>query len=250
MKKHIKRITLTSIMVSTVSLSGCSAMSTAIKHHSLQTDSKMSNTIFLDPVPDNEKVVYVQVKNTSTQKMPDLKKAISEKLTASGWTVTNDVSKAYDLLQVNVLQVGKAQDQQAVWQTMQKGYGALALGGLAGVAGGYMTNSVAAGVGIGSVAALGSWVADSLVEDVTYSMITDVQVSVRSKDAKVTQVTNSNLAQGSQSQTKQVVEQKTDWIRYRTRIASLADQVNLDFEDAAPKLVQETSKEIAGILAG
>ena len=44
--------------------------------------------------------------------------------------------------------------------------------------------------------------------------------------------------------------QKTNWMRYRTRIASVADKANLDFEEAKPVLIDGITKQIAGIFAG
>ena len=57
-----------------------------------------------------------------------------------------------------------------------------------GLAAGYATNSANIGIGVGAVAGAASWVANQLVENVYYSMVTDVQVSVRSKDGQVTSV--------------------------------------------------------------
>ncbi|OAJ33475.1 Enterobacterial TraT complement resistance protein [Piscirickettsiaceae bacterium NZ-RLO1] len=44
----------------------------------------MSNTIFLDPVPDKEKTIYVQVHDTSSEKI-DLKDKIVKGLETQGW---------------------------------------------------------------------------------------------------------------------------------------------------------------------
>lgn len=225
-------------------LAGCSAISTAIKHRNLETESKMSQTIFLDPVSQKDKTIYVQVRDTSGQDV-NLKDALVAALKGQGWQVVNDVDQAHDMVQVNVLQVGKAPNQQAVWQSMSSGFGNAIVGGFTGVAVGLATDSVAAGMGVGAATGAIGWVADQMVEDVTYSMITDVQVSVRT--AGVTETTQGNLAQGTSTTVKQSYTQKTDWLRYRTRIASVADQVNLDFKDAKPTLVSETTKEIAGI---
>ncbi|MBK2125049.1 complement resistance protein TraT [Fangia hongkongensis] len=226
-------------------LAGCTAIGTAIQHRNLETESKMSQTIFLDPVSQKDKTIYVQVRDTSGQDV-NLKDALIACLKGQGWKVVNDVDQAHDMVQVNVLQVGKAPNQQSVWQSMNSGFGNAILGGFAGVATGLATDSVAAGMGVGAATGAIGWLADQMVKDVTYSMITDIQVSVR-VNGEVTQTTKASLAQGSSTATTQTYHQKTNWLRYRARIASIADQVNLDFEDAKPTLISETTKEIAGI---
>lgn len=228
-------------------LTGCSAISTEIKHHSLHTQSKMSNTIFLDPVSDKDKKIFIQVRDTSSQKV-HLKEAIASNLISQGWTVTNDMDKAHDMVQVNVLQAGKAQSPESVWGSMNNGFGNVLLGGLSGVSTGMLTNSVGIGLGVGVATAGIGWIANEIVSDVTYSMITDIQVSVRVK-GEVSQNTESKLSQGTESTTTQTYHQKTNWLRYKTRIASVADQVNLEFKDAKPILVKEVSAEISGIFS-
>ncbi|APS84686.1 hypothetical protein AVM71_16400 (plasmid) [Piscirickettsia salmonis] len=187
----------------------------------------------------------MQVHDTSSEKI-DLKAEIIKDLEDQGWKVTKDVGKAHNMVQVNVLQAGEAPNVQSVWQTMQTGYGSVMLGGFTGVAAGLAAGSAGAGLAVGGATAAASWLADTLVKDVTYSMITDVQVSVKT-DGKVTQMTKSNLTQGTESKTVQTYSQKTNWLRYKTRVASVADKVNLKFEEAKPVLVKQVSKEIAGI---
>jgi hypothetical protein len=69
-------------------------------------------------------------------------------------------------------------------------------------------------------------------------------------NGEVTQTTQADLDQGSQTKTTQTYNQKTNWMRYRTRIASVADKANLDFEEAKPVLIDGITKQIAGIFAG
>ncbi|MDA7742184.1 complement resistance protein TraT [Francisellaceae bacterium] len=228
-------------------LTGCSAISTAIKHHSLHTQSKMSNTIFLDPISNKDKTILIQVRDTSSQKV-HLKEAIARNLVSEGWTVTNDIDKAHDMVQVNVLQAGKAPNPAAVWGSMNQGFGNVLLGGLSGVTAGILTHSAGIGLGVGAASGAVGWLADQMVSNVTYSMITDIQVSIRVK-GNVSQNTESKLSQGTETTTTQTYHQKTNWLRYKTRIASVADKVNLEFKDAKPILVKEVSSEISGIFS-
>ena len=243
-----KKQTLKSVMMVTTAaglLSGCAAISTEIQHGKLQTQSKMSRSIFLDPVASQDKVIYVQVHDTSAQDV-NLTSALVANLKAKGWRVTRDLSKAHDLLQVNVLQAGKAPNMTAVWQSMNAGFGSTLIGSFAGVAAGLSSNDVGTGLGVGMAAGAVSWMANQLVKNVTYSMMTDIQVSVRLK-GEATENVQSNLSQGTQTVSQQSYQKKTHWLHYRTRVASVANQVNLKFVQAKPLLVKQVSHEIAGI---
>jgi hypothetical protein len=101
----------------------------------------------------------------------------------------------------------------------------------------------------GAVAgAAASAVADAFVQDVTYSIITDVQISERAGEGVlVTERMAQDLAQGSGGRRVLSTTEVHDWKRYRTRIMSSANQVNLDFEDAAPQLAAGITQAIAGI---
>lgn len=255
MKLNIKKVKkaktiglITTAAIVGVQLTGCAAISTAIHHGSLTTESKMSESIFLDPVSTKDKTIYVQVKDTSGQDVK-LKDALVAQLQGQGWDVVHDVDKAHDMVQVNVLQVGKAPSVQSVWQSMSSGFGNAIMGGLAGVAAGLAADSAGVGIGVGAGVGAVGWLADQMYSDVVYSMITDIQVSVR-VNGEVTQTTDANLSQGSQTKTTQTYNQKTDWMRYRTRIASVADKANLHFDEAKPVLVDGITKQIAGIFAG
>jgi hypothetical protein len=93
-----------------------------------------------------------------------------------------------------------------------------------------------------------SAVADSFVQDVTYSIITDVQISERAGEGvMVTERMTQDLTQGSGGRRLLATTEVHDWKRYQTRVMSSANRVNLDFEDAAPELVAGLSRALAGI---
>ena len=227
-------------------LSGCAALQTAVEHRNLDVNSKMSNSIFLDPVSPDQKRIYVAVKNTSSQQNIGLKNELKEALAQNGWSVTNDFTKAHDRVQVNILQVGKAKNANAVYASLSNGFGGALAGGLLGsaIASGAASGAIAGG----AIGAGAGWISGMLVKNVTYSMITDVQVAQRTEDgALVTTDTKSNLAQGNSGTQTQSMHTKSNFVKYRTRIASTANKVNLDFNDAKPVLAKQMAHEIAGI---
>ena len=227
-------------------LTGCTALQTAVEHRNLDVNSKMSNSIFLDPVAPDQKTIYVAVKNTSSQANIGLKDALTQALAQNGWRVTNDFSKAHDRVQVNILQVGKAKDANAVYASLSNGFGGALAGGLLGSA---LAHGAASGALAGSAIGAGAgWLSGMLVKNVTYSMITDVQVSQRAEGgALVTTDTKSNLSQGNSGTQTQSLHTQGYFVKYRTRIASTANKVNLDFNDAKGVLAKQMAHEIAGI---
>jgi Enterobacterial TraT complement resistance protein len=54
-----------SIMTGVLILSGCAAVHTSTAKKDLGVQTKMSDTVFLDPIGPDKKVVFVQVRNTS-----------------------------------------------------------------------------------------------------------------------------------------------------------------------------------------
>jgi len=245
-------ITLIAVILAFI-LSGCAAMTTAIEHRNLEINSKMSNTVFLDPVSAELKTVLVQVKNTTDKDM-DIKNKIISNLTGKGYTVVTDPGKAHYWLQVNILYAGKAQPQ-TIQSLLAAGYGASlppVVGGLLGAAaGGSMHNSsrgYMTGGALGMMAGgLLDTAANAMVKSVTYSVVTDVQISEKS-DVAVEQEIKSDLSQGSETKVRQVIKSTSNFKRYKTRIASTANQVNLKFEAARPQLEAAISKQIAGIM--
>ena len=243
----MRRVLVVSLVIAGFgSLSGCAAVQTAISKSDLDVQNKMTDTIFLDPVPDSQKTVYVQIKNSSDQRDLDLASDITAGIEANGYSIVTDMPRAHYLLQVNVLQVGKM-DPSAAERMFAGGYGSAFGTAAAGATVGALASSSWMGAGIGGlVGAAVATVADAAVKDVTYTIITDVQVSERSKVA-VKERTNQRLQQGRSGTRDVSAEETTDWKRYQTRVMSTANQVNLSLESALPPLKAGTARSIAGI---
>ncbi|MDP2570372.1 complement resistance protein TraT [Photobacterium damselae subsp. piscicida] len=234
----------------TLALSSCSAVSTAIKKRNLDVQTKMSETIFLNPVSTSMQTVYVQIKNTSDKQDLKVKQLINQKLTEKGYKVVSDLGKAHYLIQANILRVAKSnlREKEALFASA---YGAgitgTALAGLAyGGLGGHSGSSLMGAGLIGSVVGVA---ADALVDDTYYTMVTDVQISERvGAGVKVHETNQGILKQGTSGAKFMTSSRQTDWERYQTRVISSANQVNLDFKDAIPTLENGLANAVAGIL--
>ncbi|MEK7792160.1 MAG: complement resistance protein TraT, partial [Pseudomonadota bacterium] len=56
---------LIGIIIFSLILNGCAAVHTSIAKKDLDVKTKMSDTIFLDPVEPEQRTVYLNVRNTS-----------------------------------------------------------------------------------------------------------------------------------------------------------------------------------------
>jgi hypothetical protein len=210
----------------------------------------------LNPVEDSKKTVYVQVKNTSDKPQFKINSQIKTALEDKGHRVVTSLNKAHYLLQANILQVGKI-DPSAADKMFMGGFGSnldsmamgAGVGAVAGaLSGGSGRSMLAGGLIGGAVVGIGSAIANAAVKDVTYTVITDLQISERAgKGARIQQTEESDLAQGSSSSTKQVASSEAGWMRYQTRVMSTANKANLKFEAALPLLEKGLADSISGI---
>lgn len=216
-------------------LASCAATQTALEHHSLETNSKLSKTIFLDPVSTTQKTIFVAVKNTSEERI-DIGKPLEQALITKGYRVVHNPKQAHYMLQANILKVGKM-SRSASENALGGGYGSALAGAATGAVIGSFGNSnttIAGGIAGGVI----GLAADSLVKDVNFTMVTDVQISERVGKGAVKEQFNSSLENGTASGTSQTYSKRSDYQRFRTRVVSNADKVNLSFEKAKPALEQ------------
>ncbi|HEY3591474.1 MAG TPA: complement resistance protein TraT, partial [Buttiauxella sp.] len=89
----LNNIILAGVCVSVFTLTGCGAMSTAVKKRNLEVKTEMSQTVWLEP--SSEKTVYIQVRNTSDKDMSGLESKITHDLTSKGYTVSHSPDSAY-----------------------------------------------------------------------------------------------------------------------------------------------------------
>ena len=242
-----KSLKYTLVAGAVASLMSCAALQTAIEHRNLEVSTKQSQTIFLDPIPNSEKKIFVDVRNTSDQDL-DITPQIKDALKARGYRIVSNPTQAHYMLQANILKIGKM-SISASREALGAGYGSMLSGALVGAGTtGAFTNSAGSIVGGGVAGGLIGLATDSMIRAVNFTMITDVQISERvGKGVKVQEEYNANLKNGTASVTKQVSNKETNYQRYRTRVVSNADKMNLQFKDARAALEQGLVKALSGI---
>ena len=242
----MKTLLLGAVIISSLSLAGCGAVHTAVAKRNLDVQTKMSSSIFLDPVEPQQRTVFVDIRNTSDKPEFDLKPQVIQSLQARGYQVIDSPSRANYWLHANVLQVGRSNARAT--------NGALAAG--PGIAGGAVTgyalhratggSSGGAAIGAAVGGAVVGTVVDAMVEDVYYSVITDIQIMERF-DGTVREQSEHQLVQGDSGSTTSSYQRNTDMRKYQTRVVSFANQANLKWPEAEPQLTQGMVRALAGL---
>ena len=186
-------------------LVGCAASQTMISKRNLDVQTKMSETIFLDPVGPEKKVIFVDVRNTSDKDNFDIATPIKDAIAKRGYCITQNPYEAHYRLQANVLSVAKT-DPTAAQQALAGGYGGPLMSALGGAAAGAAIGGMAggtyaaAGMGAGAGALVlggAELVTGALVKDVTFMVVTDVQVVEKAPEGVIVRQDNQqNLKQG------------------------------------------------------
>lgn len=232
------------ITTSGVLMSGCNAMQTAIKKSDLEVASKMSESIFLEPVSPKYKTIYTMYRNTSDKDV-SIQQTVNAALINKGFTITDDPEQANFMLQANTLYVEKA-DLREAQSALAGGFGGAIAGvAIAGAAGGDGRDMAAGGL----IGAATGFIGDALVEDIMFMMVTDIELRERPlKGEIVTQTQNASLQQGSATHQTQVsAGTEVDWKKYRTRVVSTANQMNLHYEEAQEPMTSSLARSISGL---
>ncbi len=243
----------TKLVISIINISlllGCGATHTAINKRTLDVQTKMSASIFLDPVTSEKKRVFVQVRNTSDKAELDIEPEIKTAMEAKGYQLVSIPDQAHYLLQVNILEVGRS-DLRAADHALHQGFGAALGGAVAGAAVGSLAgtgdNKKGAVVG-GLFGASVATVTDAMVQDIVYSVVADLQISERMGNSVVVkEKTRSVLKQGTRGVREVTSTEKIDWKRYQTRVVGTANKVNLKFKQAVPELIAGLTRSITGV---
>jgi hypothetical protein len=249
MKKQIKKYVIIAILLSGVtSLTGCNTTTKIIKHGKLEVQTKMSDTIFLDPIDEDKRTVLLQIRNTSDKSGLNIESKIRSAVESKGYMIVSSPKKANVMIQANILQVGKSTLEDP-FEAMSGGYGS----GLEGFATGAAIAGATGGsgrsmLGVGLITGIGNTILDAAVEVVNFTMVVDLQISEKAEGNFVSESSDASLKQGNSGYKKSTWEQKTNWKRYQTRIMSVAKKTNLKFEEAEPKLTEGLVKSISGLL--
>ena len=244
----LRSLRLVASLTSCLVLAACAAATTAISKRELDVQTRMSDSIFLEPLAPARRTVFIQVKNTSDQTDFDIEQDVKAAILERGYQLVDNPERAHYMLQANVLQAGKS-SVTAAEDAFASGFGGALFGAAVGAVGARAaTKDTGSIIGGGLIGAAVESAAGAFVQDVTYSAITDIQVSERAADGEVvTETFEQDVGQGSSGSRIVRANGTSSWKRYRTRVMSIANQANLEFQDAAPQLVAGLTRSIAGV---
>ena len=237
MKNFLKNIIFLSFLLMMVS---CSTMHTVISKRNLDVQTKMSDTIWLEPAAANQKTVFVKISNTSGKNL-NIEQKIANTLSAKGYRIVNDPAEAKYWLQANILKVDKVNLDK------DSGFSDAVLGaGIGGVLGAQRSGGAYTALGWGLAGAAIGTLADALVDDTAYAMVTDILISEKT-GRNVQNSTRNSVKQGNSGTMTSSTSSSSNIEKYSTRVLSTANQVNLKFNSAVPILEDELIKVITGI---
>jgi Enterobacterial TraT complement resistance protein len=248
----MRKTAICTITAAVLLLQGCAATQVALGKRDLDVQTKMSATVFLDPVPPEQMTVFVQVRNTSDRQDLDIAEDVKNAVIAKGYRVVRDPKLAKYYLQANILFVGKT-SPTAIQQQTGGGFGAaiqgaalgMAVGTVAGGRNGMDSKQAATAALVGGVAEV---VSGSLVKDVYFSIVTDVQIKERLANGKQAQVNSKHsMSQGTSGTESVTFSDQVDMKTYQTRVISSANKMNLEFDEAAPVLKNGLTRALSGM---
>ena len=236
----MKKIILLALTTLVLAFSGCAAVDTAVKKRNLETQTKMSETIWLNPQFVGDRSIYVQVKNTSTSNIA-LEQDIKNVLIGKGYKIVNTPNNANYWLQVNLLNVSKMDLKES-----EAALNGLTGAGIGATIGAYNTGSANTAIGWGIAGGIAGIVADAMVSDNFYTMVTDILVSERTPYKVAHEAVNATT-QGTRGVNMTQSANTTNMNKYQTGVVSTANQVNLKLQEAEPQLKAELLKVISNI---
>ena len=238
MKKNLKTILFSLLLI--FAFVSCSTMHTVVSKRNLDVQTKMSDTIWLEPAAANEKTVFIQIRNTSGKNL-NIEQKITNILASKGYRIVNDPSEAKYWLQANILKVDK------VNLDSDNGFSDAVLGaGIGGVLGAQRSGGASTAIGWGLAGAAIGTLADALVDDTAYAMVTDILITEKT-GRNVQTATRNSVKQGNSGSMTSTSSGSSNMEKYSTRVLSTANQVNLNFNSAIPILEDELGKVVGGI---
>ena len=254
----IKKLSIATVSFGTLlMLSGCATPTftkvgttatgekVAISKQDIHAKTKMSETIFLEPVAPEEQIIYFRFRNTSDENLYVTEK-LRREFERRGFEVTTNPRRANFMIQANLLKVGQMdENEQKNYLGAGFGVGAAAAGATLLTGGGHRAGAAGL-IGI----AVGLAIEAARVKDVHYGLVTDVEIRQRPMAGEVvTQNDNQSgqMGRGSVSNQSSTVN-GVQWKKYRTRIVSSAYAPGLDFEQAQPFLEDGLVKALSGTM--
>lgn len=263
-----------------VTLQGCTALHTSISKGKLDVQTRMSQTIYLDPVEPEQRTVFLDIRQTAPEYQQPLMKDVANLLTERGYRLVSSPSAAQYWLQVNirtVLNLPPAKVLQAEYHMSEQQIVELLHPGMAPPEPRPMVQSrqererntmpaiiyadsavgkdidgrdIVKALAVVAVIAGAEYVGNQLVKDQYYTLVADLQVAERLAPDSVNAVHETAqqvLLQGDSGILEQLWENSTDRRKYQVKLIGFANKANLSWAEAELPLHQGVLRSLAGI---
>jgi hypothetical protein len=256
LRSELGRLTIRSLFIGLMAglmtlFTGCAAVQTSLSKNELIVNTKVSASIFVREVPRAQRTIYLKMRSQVADfPRNEFKQVVKESLAGldEGYVLSDDPETATYTMNVNVISMEQA-SLTAAEAALNTGYNSdMAGGALAGGAVGAVASDSMGGAVGGAVLGAGiSLIADSMVKDITFMLVTDILVTHKLREGvygkKDTQIDNKAGATGSSRQT---VSEVTDSLDSSTRIVTTANKANLTLAEASPEMFRKHSFAVAG----
>ena len=232
-------------------LSGCAAVHTSIAKRNLDIQTRISSAIFVDAVPREKRVVYVDIRSGIMEfDRREFKKSVIAEFATNdnGYRITDNPDEAQYHMNIFVTKLEKA-SPTAAEAALKRGYrGDVGAGAALGATmGSERGGSASSAVGGGILGAIGATAANAFVQDVTYLLVADVQIKEKTRSGVIVRKdTQISTKEGDSGGSTQRVSEATNRKEYRTRIVTTANKANLEIEEAQPPMFQKTAYAMSG----
>lgn len=239
----VAKLTVTGLIM--FMLGGCSAIHTSVAKRNLDVQTKISTSIFVDPVAKEKRKIFLEVRSGVMEfDRNSFTQSISEQLVNSGngYALTDNPKEAQYRMSVFVRTLEKTTPEGAA-NALSSGYQGAGAGAVASFAlGGSGRNMAGAGLlasGLGVVA-------NAFVQDVMFLLVADIRITENAangvivrRDSKVnTQISD----HGASTQT---YSEATNKKQYSTRVVTTANKANLELPEAQPLMFEKTAFAMA-----
>lgn len=226
-------------------LGGCSAVHTSIAKRDLDVQTKISTSIFVDPVPQEKRKIYLEVRSGVMEfDRNSFRKSLSQQLVNSGngYTLTEDPKEAQYTMSIFVRNLEKTTPEGAAG-ALNAGFQGMGAGAAVSYAtGGSYKNAVGTGLLVGAL----STAANAFVQDVMYLLVADIQIKERaSKGVIVRKDSKINTKISDDGASTQTYSEASTQKEYRTRVVTTANKANLELVEAQPLMFDKTAYAMA-----
>lgn len=202
-------------VVIAILISGCSTLS-------LETNVKMTKSVWLKPVEKEKRSVYISLKNISQENL-EILPILKSRLEAKNYVLVDNSNNADYVLMINILFANNLKEAYAIKNAAGIG---IATGIIAAAGNSGAKDSLL----IGATAALATGLVTKALEDETYRAVVDVTVEEKREEIGVS---SEVMGQGYKT--------------HQTRVLAEAVQTNLKLDEALPALSNKVAMQISNI---